>query len=141
MKKILLLALPLVLAGGLAAGYLLWLRPHGAQAEPAGRPAAERAAEGVPVKLGEFTTNLEDGLHMIQVDVDLWVKDKKALKSMEERASLLRDAVVGVLRATSYEDVNGRGGMDRLRQRLLERTRAAGGEAVTGVYFNKLIVQ
>lgn len=137
MKRLLLLVVPVVLLGAGVVGYLLWLRPHAAQAEK----TPERRAEGVPVKLGEFTTNLSDGEHMIQVDVDAWVRDKKAAKAGEEKASLLRDAVLGVLRTTAYEDVNAPGGMERLRKRLLEGLRAVSGEAVTGVYFNKLIVQ
>ncbi len=142
MKKASLIVLVLVLAlgAGAAGGYFFMKGRGAAEAKPAREKGKE--GPGAGFKVGELTTNLAGGNRYIQVEVEIRVKDEKAAKAMEHRSALVRDTMLAVLRSKTFQDVDGREGMERLRQELRARLNEALGEPqAEGVYFSKFIVQ
>lgn len=114
MKGRVKLALAIVLSALVAAGGTWWAMRAGAAQAPPPPPAP------VDVSLEPFTTNLRDG-RVIQVTVVLRVEGEKAREELEStRIADVRHAIHRVLRGLTAADVAGAGGMDRLRQALLE---------------------
>lgn len=142
MKKALLIALVLVLAlGAGAAGGYFFMKGRGA-AEAKAPVEKAKKGQGAGFKVGELTTNLAGGGRYIQVEVEVRVKDEKAAKEMEHHSALVRDTMLAVLRSKTIRDVDGREGMERLRQELQARLNEALEEPLAeGVYFSKFIVQ
>lgn len=133
-----LVVLTALLVGAGVGGYLFFLG--------GGKPAEGQAREsaGVPVKIGELTTNLADpgGRRLIQVEVEIEVRDARAAKRLSARMTGLRDAVLQVLRARTFEQVTAPGAMEALKKDIKERIdRFAGAPEVQDVFFGRFIVQ
>ncbi len=115
-KKGLILALAgiLILGGGAYAAFRLL----GSRSSPASSPSSP--GEHVVFRVGEITTNLRDpgGRRYIQVEVELWLTDKKKAKEAEEKRGAVRDVILSVLRSKSFDELSGSGGMEALREEI-----------------------
>lgn len=132
-----LLAVALVLVGGGAYAALRLLGSQKAEASPASPKNSH-----VVLQAGEITTNLRDpgGRRYIQVDVEIWLSDKKKAKEAEEKKAALRDAILSVLRSKSFDELSGSGGMEALRREIGRRLEPLL-EAPVEVYFKSFLLQ
>lgn len=127
-----------VLVGSAAAAYFLLAGPRAAA------DGRQRDRAGVPVRVGELTTNLADAgaRRLIRVEVELEVRDRKAARRVEERMTGVRDAVLQVLRARTFEQATAPDAMEALRKDVREAVnRFLGAEDVEDVFFGDFIVQ
>ena len=126
--------------GGAAGGYWFYTRPGGAEAGVHAKPPTP----GPMYQVGTVVTNLnEAGAPMyVQVGLELEADSEAALRELEQRQGAVRDAVIQVLRAKSYDDLRGAEGMAA----VATETRAAINQllvrgAIEKVYFTEFIVQ
>lgn len=115
LRKVLLFGLlGLLLVAGVVAGLYFTGR--------LGR-AGEQAEPVIIRELGEFITNLrgEAGRHFIRVRINVELAGEGAEEEAVEKAFLIRDTVLAVLRSQNVQDLSGEEGMQRLRETLRER--------------------
>lgn len=134
---VLLLVGLLVLGGG---GAYLGLRLFGSRKAETS-PASQKNGH-VVLQAGEITTNLRDpgGRRYIQVDVEVWLSDKKKAKEAEEKKAAVRDVILSVLRSRSFDELSGPGGMEALRKEIGQRLESLL-EAPVEVYFKSFLLQ
>jgi flagellar FliL protein len=127
----------LVLGGG---GAYVALRFLG---RPSPEPSSAPKKNGhVVLQAGEITTNLRDpgGRSYIQVDVEIWLSDKKKAKEAEEKKAAVRDVILSVLRSKSFDELSGSGGMEALRKEIGQKLEPLL-EAPVEVYFKSFLLQ
>jgi flagellar FliL protein len=130
--------LGVLLAVAVASGAAVWyLVPRKAQAA---KPPAP-----VPVEVATVTTNLADPgeRRYVQVQLTVELADQAAARTFTERMSAVRDALIGILRSRTSEQLTGEAGMARLARDLgaaFDRVVGRNG-AVVRVYFTHLVVQ
>jgi len=91
------------------------------------------------VEIKDVVANLADPSHYVRLSTVLECEKAEAKKVAREETKV-RDAVVGVLRRHSVEDM--RGDLGPLRKELLAAiNRAVGGDYVRAVYFEEFVTQ
>lgn len=115
-KRFLLALAAAALLGGGAAAFLLLRGGEGGAHEA-------QAAGGYRVAVGEILTNLADTdrPRYVQVSLELEVDSRAAAGHLEEEMPRVRDALIGLLRATRYADLAGEEGMRALGERVARR--------------------
>jgi flagellar protein FliL len=114
-SRLLLIALPALLAVAGVGGYLL--RPAPADAGPPPPPV-----EGEIVEVAQLTANLAGGeLHYARVGFSVVLVEGTAAGDVQARFPLLRDAALSELAGTTPEELRGTEGVDGLRDRLSAR--------------------
>lgn len=129
----------LVLAGGGFFAYTTLLAP----------PAAEIDTDA-PQPMGEiltmepFVVNLADpaGKRYLKVQVEIELENLKGLENAERAVPRLRDNVIMMMTALSFEEVMTPEGKIRVRDELLERfNMALRPDRVRNIYFTEFVVQ
>lgn len=91
------------------------------------------------VEVKDVVTNLADPAHYVRLSMVL-ESDKSGAKKLAKEEAKVRDAVVGVLRRQSANDM--RGDLGRLRKELVAAiNKAVGGDYVRAVYFEEFVTQ
>lgn len=132
-KLVLFIILPvLLLGGGGAAAYFLLLKPDPAAEEHAAAPAEEEHAEGEPQVYVSLEHPLQvnlvgTGKRMPYLNLDLWlaVKNEEDAKHLEAVMPKVIDQFQVYLRSLRIEDLQGADGVQRMRDELLMRAKAA----------------
>ncbi|WP_395017837.1 flagellar basal body-associated FliL family protein [Dongia sp.] len=131
-KLVLFILLPvLLLGGGGAAAYFLLLKKDPAAEEPAAEGAAEHAADEPQVYVAlenPLQVNLVGtGKRMPYLNLDLWlaVKTEEDAKKLEGVMPKVVDQFQVYLRSLRIEDLQGADGVQRMRDELLLRAKAA----------------
>ena len=134
-KLVLFIILPvLLLGGGGAAAYFLLLKKDPAAEEHAAEPAAEEHGPAEPqvyVGLGMdngLQVNLvSSGKRTAYLNLDLWlaVKNAEDAKHLEGVMPKVIDQFQVYLRSLRIEDLQGADGVQRMRDELLMRAKAA----------------
>ncbi|RYD50930.1 MAG: flagellar basal body-associated FliL family protein [Sphingomonadales bacterium] len=119
---------------------------HGGKPTPKGEGGDKYASSYYPMEK-EFTSNLQDSVHFIQVGVAVSTPyDEKVLESIKTHEIAIRSAVLMALGETSEEEVFTAAGKKGIQDRLakaingvLKEKEGFGG--VSNVYFTNFIVQ
>lgn len=152
-KLVLFILLPLLLlGGGGAAAYFLLLKKDPAAEEHAAEPAADEHAAEEPqvyVGLGEDSKGLQvnlisTGKRPAYLNLDLWlaVKNEEEAKKLEAVMPKVIDQFQIYLRSLRLEDLQGADGVQRMRDELLVRAKAAAKPAeVEDVLIKSMLAQ
>lgn len=153
-KKLLMIALPIILLGGIGAGVwfsgladsLLGKDKTVAEAEGQGGEHGEEAARGtVYFELPQMLVNLSSSgrrTSFLKIVVSLELTSEADKASLEEALPRIIDNFQVYLRELRVEDLRGSAGLYRLREELLFRVNAAVSPArVTDVLFKEMLVQ
>jgi flagellar FliL protein len=133
-KLVLFILLPvLLLGGGGAAAYFLLLKKDPAAEEQAAAAAEEHAADepqvyvGLGVDKGLQVNLVSTGKRQAYLNLDLWlaVKNEEDAKHLEGVMPKVIDQFQVYLRSLRIEDLQGADGVQRMRDELLMRARAA----------------
>lgn len=134
-KLVLFIILPvLLLGGGGAAAYFLLLKKDPAVEEHAAEAAAEEHASdepqvyvGLGLKDGLQINLIGSGKRMPYLNLDLWlaVKNEEDAKHLEGVMPKVIDQFQVYLRSLRIEDLQGADGVQRMRDELLMRAKAA----------------
>ena len=119
---------------------------HEGKAPPAGG-GGERYASNYYAMEKDFTSNLQDSVHMVQVGIAVSTPyDDTVIDNLKTNDIAVRSAILMTLGDTSEEQVFSSGGKQQLQQRLakainatLEQKEGFGG--VSNVYFTNFVVQ
>jgi len=133
-KLVLFIILPvLLLGGGGAAAYFLLLKKDPAAEEQAAAEAEEHASSepqvyvGLGVDKGLQVNLVSTGKRQSYLNIDLWlaVKNEEDAKHLEGVMPKVIDQFQVYLRSLRIEDLQGADGVQRMRDELLMRARAA----------------
>jgi flagellar FliL protein len=119
---------------------------HGGQATPAGEGGDKYASTYYPLEK-EFTSNLQDSVHFIQVGIAVSTPyDEKVLDNIKTHEIAIRSAVLMALGETSEDQVFTAEGKKAIQGRLAGAINAVlkekeGFGGVSNVYFTNFIVQ
>jgi flagellar FliL protein len=149
-KKLLMIALPILLLGGVGAG--LWfsgladsLMGKDKNAEVAEEEAVEAEHGTVYFELPQMLVNLSSSgrrTSFLKIVVSLELTSESDKASLEEALPRIIDNFQVYLRELRVEDLRGSAGLYRLREELLFRVNAAVSPArVTDVLFKEMLVQ
>lgn len=112
----------LLLVGALAVGVsVMFFGQAGVEAEEPAAAAGPALPEGPQVPLAKFVTNLAEPGTAIDVSFALVLADEKQVAQIDKQKLLLRDAILGVIRATRPAEVTGPEGKDRLAAAVMAR--------------------
>jgi flagellar protein FliL len=143
-KLFVIIGAAVVLLGGGGGAFMMLGKGHGGDH---GAAHAEVAAPVAFLDVREMTVNLapernEDRLHTLRFKVSLEMKDAKALKEATPLLPRIEDALQVYTRELRASDLEGSGGVFRLREELLRRVNAAVYPAkANAVLFKDMIVQ
>ncbi len=148
-KKVILLAVPLLLAGvggGLWFGGLLPGSSRQAEAETAGQPgeAGSAARQPVFVPMPDITANLNapGRRSFIRLRSQMEVAGVQDAAALQAAMPRLVDLFTTYLREIRPEELRGSAGTHRLREELIARANVAASPArVTDVLFTEILVQ
>lgn len=126
----------LLLAGGGFFAYTTFMAP----------PADEDPREplGEMFVLEPFVVNLADptGKRYLKVQIALELENERAVANAERSVPKLRDTVISMLTALSFEEVMTPEGKIRIRDELLERFNVVmRPDRVRNIYFTEFVVQ
>jgi flagellar FliL protein len=103
------------------------------------------AAEvGTVYSLGEMVVNLADtgSLRYAKVTISLGFEEKLSEEKLKEREAALRDAVINVITCKRFDDLHGKGGMQKLREQIrVATTNRVPDATVAEVYFESFAMQ
>ncbi|MCD8553679.1 flagellar basal body-associated FliL family protein [Seleniivibrio sp.] len=146
---IIVVVLLIILLGGVFLGYKLFLAPKDATAEgemPKKEVTAAPTNEvGVLYPLETFIVNMadNDGSRYLKVTVQLELDNTEKLKEeLDKRVPQLRDAILTILSAKTYEEVSSAQGKLILKQEILRRLNSLlpFGQ-ITNIYFTEFVAQ
>ncbi|WP_138202622.1 flagellar basal body-associated FliL family protein [Haloimpatiens lingqiaonensis] len=146
-KKIFVILLFLILAGGLAFGGYYFGTKNSSDSMAVNTEMSKRAplVEESYFQLGEFTVNLADENSKNYIKVNMYIaypkKNKKLAKELEERKSSLRDAVNLELMSKKSTELNVKG-VENLKKELSDKinSKLYKGE-ILHVDFDNIIIQ
>lgn len=131
-KLVLFILLPvLLLGGGGAAAYFLLLKKEPPKAEEAAAAAEEPASDAEPasyVEIPEIQANLASASkrgNFLRLSLWLEVKNEEESKKLEGVMPRIIDQFQVYLRSLRIEDLQGADGVQRMRDELLMRAKAA----------------
>ena len=130
-KLVLFIMLPiLLLGGGGAAAYFLLLKkdPHAVEEHAAAAEEGAEAEPGVYLEVPKIEANLEStGKRGNYLSLELWleVKNEEESKKLEGVMPRVIDQFHVYLRSLRIDDLQGADGVQRMRDELLMRARAA----------------
>ncbi|HVO04518.1 MAG TPA: flagellar basal body-associated FliL family protein [Candidatus Cybelea sp.] len=129
-KLVLFIVLPVLLlgGGGAAAYFLLFKKAPPTAEEQAAAAAAAEAAPGVYVEIPKIEANLEStSKRGNYLSLSLWleVKDDADSKKLPDVMPRIIDQFQVYLRSLRIDDLQGSDGVQRMRDELLMRARAA----------------
>ena len=150
-RPLLMVLALLVLAGGGAA--IWWFTRPNAAAAKAGAPAAESSAAKAsaiyykfdPAFVVNFGT--EGNTRFLQITLEAMSRDPAVIEQIKSNEPAIRNDLVLLYSAQTYEALMAPEGKDKLRQATLDAVRkvvsgeGAKGEAVEGVYFTSFVIQ
>ena len=119
---------------------------HGGQPTPKGEGGDKYASSYYPLEK-EFTSNLQDSVHFIQVGIAISTPyDEKVLESIKTHEIAIRSAVLMALGETTEDEVFTAPGKKGIQDRLVKAINAVlkekeGFGGVGNVYFTNFIVQ
>lgn len=119
---------------------------HGGQPTPKGEGGDKYASSYYPMEK-EFTSNLQDSVHFIQVGIAISTPyDEKVLDNIKTHEIAIRSAVLMALGETSEDEVFTAPGKKGIQDRLAKAINAVlkekeGFGGVSNVYFTNFIVQ
>ncbi|RYE02969.1 MAG: flagellar basal body-associated FliL family protein [Sphingomonadales bacterium] len=119
---------------------------HGGQATPKGEGGDKYASTYYPLEK-EFTSNLQDSVHFIQVGVAVSTPyDGKVIESIKTHEIAIRSAILMALGETTEDEVFTAAGKKGMQERLAKSINAVlkekeGFGGVGNVYFTNFIVQ
>ncbi|MES2444455.1 MAG: flagellar basal body-associated FliL family protein [Pseudomonadota bacterium] len=119
---------------------------HGGQPTPAGSGGDKYASSYYPLEK-EFTSNLQDSVHFIQVGIAISTPyDETVLENIKTHEIAIRSSVLMALGETSEEQVFTAEGKTQIQKRLVDAINAvlkekSGFGGVGNVYFTNFIVQ
>jgi flagellar protein FliL len=142
------IALPAVFAAAAAFG---GARVAGAHHAPAGAPAEHvevAKPPGPTLALDPFLLSVTDAnkkAHPMKVTIaiefDVPEKGEKGEEALKAMTPRIRDAVLGYLRAISYEEAIDPAGGVKLRADIIERLRTSGAPVASHVLITDLVIQ
>lgn len=124
----------LLLAGGGFFAYQIFLAPE----------EEERETIGEIYALEPFVVNLADpaGKRYLKIQIEIELENLRALENAERATPRLRDTVIMMLTAMSFEEVMTPEGKIRVRDELLERFNVVmRPDRVRNIYFTEFVVQ
>lgn len=130
----------LAVAGGGFAGYHFFLKKK----EETKPSAGARPAIGALYPMEPFIVNLTDnnGERYLKLVMQLEISGKECVPELDQLTPKLRDTVLDLLSAKSYNDIIGIGAKQRLRDELIMRiNRFLTTGEVYKVYFTELVIQ
>ena len=144
--RVIIMAVALVVIAAMGCDYITFLVFSRSANVASGQGPVEKEAVGPIHEIGEFTVNLmvPPGFapRFVRTGVAVEVSDKKALTELSEREAQVRDAVIGVLRSKTHDEINGTAGMETLRQEIAASISALLRSGnVVNVFFTDLVVQ
>lgn len=145
-KRLLLMAIPLLLAGTLAGLWFTGILPRMLGLRPASRAAAAKASP-VPVYLDlpDIVANLNGNLRhpsYIKLTARLQLASKQDAARVRQMMPRILDMFQTYLREMRPEELRGSAGTYRLREELLARANiAAAPSRITDVLFTQMLVQ
>jgi flagellar FliL protein len=119
---------------------------HGGQPTPAGSGGDKYASSYYPLEK-EFTSNLQDSVHFIQVGIAVSTPyDDRVLENIKTHEIAIRSAVLMALGETAEDQVFTAEGKRQIQKRLADAINAVlkekeGFGGVSNVYFTNFIVQ
>jgi flagellar FliL protein len=148
---VILIVVFVILLGCMGTGFFfVWnkLAAVNAQAQP---PGGDPALQGKQMKkigplhpLETFIVNLADdgGNRYLRVTMNLELKDEKTAEDVVERLPLIRNSILMVLPAKSYEEIHTLEGKNALRQELLDGlNEVMMPDSIHNIYFTEFVVQ
>lgn len=149
--KFIILIIALIIIAAVGSAYTTFLVFSQSETPAAGEEKNEeetaKSEEFGPIlEVGEFTVNLmtPQGLpsRYIRTGLVLQVADRKVAAELKRREPQVRDAVIGVLRTKTIEEISGKTGMHHLRQEIKTAvSHLLSPGAVTDVYFTDFVIQ
>lgn len=150
LKLIIILVVALIiLGGGGFLAYKLFLAPKGEGehgAEAAKKEVTAPANEvGMLYPLETFIVNMadNDGSRYLKVTIQLELdKTEKLKEELDKRVPQLRDAILTILSAKTYEEISSAQGKLILKQEILRRLNSLlPFGAITNIYFTEFVSQ
>ncbi len=141
-KKWLAVVLVLVVLLGAASGVFLYYRSSAAAGEE-GSPRATAKVKSMTVP--SFTVNLADSTYRryLRTSITLeYYPNKKLERELKDNEYRLRDAIIGVLRTKTVNDINTQEKTAALRLELVEAANEVLQHGdISGIYFREFIIQ
>lgn len=144
-KKLVMIAAAVVLLGGGAGGYFMMKKPSGG--EHGAAHAAEEKKTVAFVDIQEMTVNLasepnQERPRFLRFKLALEVKDAKIVPEVQPLLPRVQDIFQVFVRELRASDLEGSGGIHRLREELLRRVNiAVAPSRVDAVLFKEVVVQ
>lgn len=144
-KKLIMIAAAVVLLGGGAGGYLMMKKPSGG--EHGAAHAVEEKKSVAFVDIQEMTVNLasepnQERPRFLRFKLALEVKDAKIVPEVQPLLPRVQDIFQVFVRELRASDLEGSGGLHRLREELLRRVNiAVAPSRVDAVLFKEVVVQ
>ncbi len=125
----------LVIVGAVGAYFLLLQN----------QPKAEAPVKTYSYSIGDFiATNIKDSRRVIKVDLTLEIIDgskDKDIAYLDEKNSLIRDTIIGILRSRTLEDYNKPDVEESIKKDIIDSlTISLDFEKITSVYFREFIL-
>ena len=149
-KKLMVIAAAVVLLGGGAGGYFMMKGPkggHGGGGHGAEAAQDVKKAAVAFVDIQEMTVNLasepnQDRPRFLRFKLALEVKDAKIVPDVQPLLPRVQDIFQVFVRELRASDLEGSGGLHRLREELLRRVNiAVAPSRVDAVLFKEVVVQ
>jgi flagellar FliL protein len=146
--KFLIAVIAFLIVAVVGSSFVTYLMFRGSSTETgAGSWAEKEVTEmGPTFDAGEFLLNLTSinrtQPRFIRTEIVLEASDKKVVADLETRTPQVRDTIISLIRARTYEQLSEPAGMELLRLEIMKNmnTLLSKGE-VTNVYFVDLIIQ
>lgn len=136
----LILVALLALSGG-GAGWF-YLGNHGAKATE----TQKKVAPPIFVSLEQFTVNLADREHYLQLGMTYEVEGPEITEAMKIHMPILRSRILLLLATKSYEDLGSAEGKTLLAKQLVASAQESvpldnGGKGISAVHFSNFVIQ
>jgi len=139
-KKLAVIAAAVLLLGGGGGFYLMKKKPDAEHAQEARKPVAFLDVSDIVVNLAQESS--ADKPRLLRAKIALEVKDAKAVTEVQPLMPRVLDIFQVFLRELRPSDIEGSGGLYRLREELLRRVNlAVFPNKVDAVLFKELVVQ
>ncbi len=91
---------------------------------------------------GHFITNVKDTKNLLKSDIAIKMSDKNQHRTFEANNFQVRDAIIGVLRSKSYDELKNPGVQETLKDEIKNRLcEVLPGDSIVDTYFREFVIQ
>ncbi|MGB5180257.1 MAG: flagellar basal body-associated FliL family protein [Gammaproteobacteria bacterium] len=152
MKKIILIAVGVLLLAGIGVGTMLFLKEDPPADELAAEAAAEKLSKAAdPIYQGldpDFVVAFQDPktVRFLKLSIEVMARDDDVIEAVKLHMPAIRDSIIILLSSKSETSLLDTDGKEQLRKEVLAAVQAVltentGSPGVEAVYFTNLVMQ